>query len=288
MSLLKTEPARSVRTMEELFAIAYAMEEEAALRYDEIASRMQTGGNSSLAGVFARLAQDERGHRDSVVHWSEKASGVAPDPALVRWEMPQTFDDEGAGTTDPDLLTAYRSLSMAVRNEERAFAFWSYVAAHAGSPEIRRAAETMAHEELEHVATLRCERRRAFHRERARARGAGVTSVDAAALERRLADHLEQLASTFAGTTAGRINALATTSRRNAEELTRPGAPSIDLRLFRTIPDDPVVLAELLVDQYLAAAERISDEATLAAAQALAGRAVDRLAWLRADLPEIA
>ena len=32
---------------------------------------------------------------------------------------------------DPRVLTAYRSLAMAVRNEERAFAFWTYVAAHA-------------------------------------------------------------------------------------------------------------------------------------------------------------
>jgi rubrerythrin len=273
--------------MEELFAIAYAMEEEAAVRYDEIASRMQIGGNDSLAGVFARLAEDERGHRDSVVQWSEKARGTPPDLALVRWEMPETFDDEGAGITDPDLLTAYRSLSMAVRNEERAFAFWSYVAAHAGSVEIRRAAETMAHEELEHVATLRRERRRAFHAERARGADEGAM-VDPAALERRLADELEQLAWATGGTMAGRIHALAGEARRNAEELTRPGALSLDLRLSRTIPDDPVLLSELLVDHYLDAAERISDEAALTQAQALAGRAVSRLAWLRADLPQIA
>ena len=55
---------------------------------------------------------------------------------------------------------------MAVRNEERAFAFWSYVAAHAEVAEVRQAAETMAHEELGHVSILRRERRNAFHAER--------------------------------------------------------------------------------------------------------------------------
>ena len=132
MSLLKQEPTRAVRSWRS-FAIAYAMEEEAATRYAEIAGKMRSEGNTDLADVFERLAEDERGHRDSVTMVRE-GGGRAPDPALVRWQLPTTFDDEGAATTDPHLVTAYRSLSMAVRNEERAFAFWTYVAAHAGSP----------------------------------------------------------------------------------------------------------------------------------------------------------
>ena len=50
-------------------------------------------------------------------------------------------------------------------------------------------------------------------------------------------------------------------------------------------PDDPVALSELLVDLYLDAAELIRDEAARARAQGLAGRAIRRLAWLRANLP---
>ena len=122
-------------------------------------------------------------------------SGRAPEPAHVRWDLSDTFDDEGAGTTAPSLLTAYRALSMAVRNEERAFAFWSYVAAHARSSDIREAAETMAHEELEHVATLRRERRHAFHSQRSLAPGAGQRReaiVDVERLERRLAQRLDR------------------------------------------------------------------------------------------------
>ena len=175
MSLLKQEPAGSVKSLEELFAIAAAMEQEAATRYAEIAARMRQEGDPALAEVFERLSADEQGHLDSVVHWSEKTKGQAPDPARIRWELPETFDDEGAATAHPRLLSAYRALSMAVRNEERAFAFWSYVAAHAEVPEIRQAAEAMAHEELGHVATLRRERRSAFHAERRQAHaGAGA------------------------------------------------------------------------------------------------------------------
>lgn len=286
MSLLKSEPAASVRTLEELFAIAFAMEEEAAARYGEIAARMRALGNTGLASIFDRLSEDERGHRDSVVQWSQREKGKPPDPALVVWDPPATFDDEGAGTTDPGLLTAYRTLSMAVRNEERAFAFWSYVAAQAPSPEIHGAAEAMAREELEHVATLRRQRRRAFHVERKAAADA-TREVETADLERALANRLDQLAGTAISTPADRLRALARDARLSADELTRQRDLSLSIRVPSNIMDNITTLSELLVDHYLDTAEHIKDEAALTQAHALASRAVSRLAWLRADLPEI-
>ena len=48
-----------------------------------------------------------------------------------------------------------------------------------------------------------------------------------------------------------------------------------------------VTLAEWLVDRYLEAADHSQDEAALAQAQTLAARAINRLSWLRADVPEI-
>jgi rubrerythrin len=107
----------------------------------------------------------------------------------VRWELPQTFDDEGTGTASPGLVTPYRALSMAVRNEERAFTFWGYIAAHAESHEIGQAAESMAREELGHVALLRRERRRAYHQQRWEIREAryGEPVGSTATLERQLA-----------------------------------------------------------------------------------------------------
>src|SRR5262245_8644317 len=164
--LLKDEPAGTLHSLDELFALANAMEMEAADRYSELADEMTVQKREDLAAVFTQLAAAEREHVDSVTRWSRARRGKAPDPALVRWDAPETFDE--ATMTElkaSQLLTPYRALSMAVRNEERSFAFWSYVAAFAADPEIRSSAEAMAHEELEHVATLRKERRRAYHRE---------------------------------------------------------------------------------------------------------------------------
>ena len=289
MQLLKAEPPAPVKSLEELFAIAHAMEEEAAARYAEIAERMRQEGNPSIAEVFERLSADEQGHLDSVVYWSKREKGKAPDPAQIRWKIPETFDDEGAATTDPRLLSAYRTFSMAVRNEERAFAFWAYVSAHAESQDVRRAAETMAHEELGHVATLRRARRQAFHSERSGTAGgrSRAEAQDTGHLEQRLAEVLESLASTAAPEEQAWLQELAGEARVHAEELasaplaiSASGSPA-------SIPDDPVALAELLTERYLEAADHLRHEEAVARAQAYAGRAINRLAWLRADLPEI-
>jgi rubrerythrin len=289
MQLLKAEPPAPVKSLEELFAIAHAMEEEAATRYAEIAERMRQEGNPSVAEVFERLSSDEQGHLDNVVYWSQREKGKAPDPAQIRWTIPETFDDEGAATTDPRLQGAYRTLSMAVRNEERAFAFWTYVSAHAQSEDVRRAAEVMAHEELGHVATLRRARRQAFHSERSGSAShqVGEVAPNVGDLERRLAELLDALAEISSAANQEWLQSLAGEARHHAEELARAQLSVPDSRLPVTTPDEPVALAELLAERYLEAADRLHDEEAVARAQTYAGRAINRLAWLRADLPEI-
>jgi rubrerythrin len=283
MSLLKSEPVDAIRSMEELFAVAHAMEHEAATRYDELAHRLRDEGNLTLAELFEHLAAEERKHVDSVTRWSRRERGHAPDPGRVRWQLPETFDDEEATTADPRLLTAYRSLAMAVRNEERAFAFWSYVAAHAATAEIRRAAETMAHEELEHVAILRRERRRAYRAERSAP--LELDAGHAEALELRLADQLDRRAGVADAAHAALLRGLAEDARHSAQQLrAQPRLLSRGVPLPGGIPDDPLLLSEMLAERYLEAAEHERDEAVLAAAQGLAGRAVRRLAWLRGDV----
>ena len=288
MPLLKQEPPGPVKSLGELFAIAAAMEQEAATRYAEIAARMRKEGDPALAEVFERLSADERGHLDSVVHWSQSTKGQVPDPVRIRWELPETFDDEGAATAHPRLLSAYRALSMAVRNEERAFSFWSYVAAHAEAPEIREAAEAMAHEELGHVSILRRERRRAFHAERRRTdEGDPKDATSLAALERHLADLLEPLASAAPAPERIRLEGFVEEARRHARELDLNPATSGGVEAGHKSPNDPVALAELLAERYLEIGDMADDEATLRRMQSLAGNAISRLAWLRDDLPEL-
>jgi len=281
-SLLMSEPAGTVESLDELFALANAMEEEAANRYAGLAEDMRRQNKVALAEVFAQLAAAEREHVDSVARWSRSRRGKAPDPALVRWKAPKTFDGETAGEIGTSRLTTpYRALAMAVRNEERAFAFWSYVAAYSQDSEIKQAAEAMAREELGHVSTLRKERRRAYHKEHdeTERRGRGDTvmmQIDARALELRLAAQLADLEHVLVGAAAARTRQLVEETMQMSEKAQGIGKFPVSLQ-----QRDAETISEALADGYLESAESSRDQTQVALLQGLAERAIARLAWLR-------
>jgi len=280
-SLLSAEPAGVLESLDELFALAHAMEQEAANRYDALTEDMRGQGKHDLADVFTKLAAAEREHVDSVTRWSQSRRGKTPDPALVRWEAPETLAPEAAAEVKTSrLMTPYRALAMAVRNEERAFAFWSYLAAYSHDPEIKKASEAMAREELGHVATLRKERRRAYHHEHERssadASDMPLRQIDARQLELRLVAQLGEMEQRLKGPAAARTRDIRQQTIEMADAAT--GLGSFPAAMERK---DPLAVAEALVDGYLDGAERSSDAAQLETLQQLAERAISRLAWLR-------
>jgi rubrerythrin len=185
-----------IASEDDLLTVACALEAEAARRYRDLARWASDEDMGGLAQLFGELAQMEDEHRASVqargsqlldrqinparVHWDllagfdegrlDRPSQARGDrflarpinPARVRWDLPGGFDEAGARSA---LLTPYWALAIAVRNKERAFAFYTYVAAQTASAPIRALAEDLARHELEHAAFLRGERRRAFRRE---------------------------------------------------------------------------------------------------------------------------
>jgi rubrerythrin len=268
-----------------MFAIAHAMERQAATRYADLATRARADGIPDIADLFERLADQERGHADNILKWSQQRCGKPPDPADIKWALPETFDEEAAGELAISrIASAYRVLSMAVRNEERAFTFWSYIAAEAAKPEIREAAERLAREELERVSMLRRARRQAYHAERAyhrpdSARSIGDRLAEAADLERRLAAQLEELAGQLTGDSQIRARELAAQSRTMADEA---AGMSFDGNSGAMDDLDAAATAERLVEDYLDVGDLSRDETIALQTQSLAKRAISRLAWLRA------
>lgn len=297
MTQLTKEPLATVHSLQELFAIAYALEEEASTRYSELAKKMREHSALDTATIFDHLAEQERGHRDQVTQWSRQWTGMVPKPSDVQWELRDTFDDEAAGElAGSRLATPYRALSMAVRNEERAFAFWTYVAAQAEDAAIHQAAEAMAREELEHVALLRRERRGAYHAFRAsvgkatpRLLSARAALAAAADLEARFAKQLRADAAMPANVHTRRRELIAE-SQQMAEETAAFVEPQAERVQPEALvgPPDLIATAERLVECYLEAAEQAADEATLIQAQSLARRAITRLAWLRESDKDVA
>ena len=161
MSELAVLPPAALKSVDEMLAVAHAMEREAAARYATLADCMRRVDQSEIADLFAGLAAEERGHVDSVERLAERMLHRTPDPALVHSALPETFvrEDEANAAA---LLSPYRTLSIAVRHEERAFSFWAYVAAQSDSAALRELAEMFARQELIHAAKLRHARRRHF------------------------------------------------------------------------------------------------------------------------------
>jgi rubrerythrin len=285
MTPLKAEPPGPVRSLDEFFAVAHAMESDAVARYCDTAQLLRQQGADALARVFETLAQTERSHVEQVDAWAAHRNVPTPTTAALPWAVPDTHDappDEVAGSK---LLTPYRALASAVRHEERAFAFWTYVSAHAQRPDVKDAAERMALEELEHVSILRRERRKAFHAERKTSVPAGqsVALISLASLEERLASFVEQHPESAAGQEFAPM--IAVDARRAAATLDKiPPGHNLVISLSN-IPsgsqDDPLAISEYLAEAYLRFAEAATDPDMLTTTQHLAAIAVYRLATLR-------
>jgi rubrerythrin len=265
-----------LRSAKDLLAIAEALEREAASRYRGLSGRMAGQGDHEMAALFESLARMEDAHAGQVVARSQPSRGGDTD-AGVRWETPPGYDEaEARGAT----LSRYQALAFAVRNEERAFAFYTYVSAEAESSELRALAEDLARDELEHAALLRQYRRRAFHENRPAALEIPENLAELAALARRRDAEASAAHRALAETLAalGQFGD-AERFRLLAEEEAQSAGRVSDIpeqRLKNAI--EGLRLLEQGFDHFALIAERSQDEAVVAEAQRLASRMVARLA----------
>lgn len=299
-------PVEAIDSVDELMAIAIGMEHEAAWRYDQLALAMAARGEGELATLFRQMAELEREHEGGLGRWSEREGRPPPPPASFDWRLPETFGDEADGAL-AHTLTPYRALGIAVANEERAFAFYSYLAALAEDADIRLRAEALAREELDHVQQLRVLRRRAFHMDRppprrirrardtqdlaALAHGLELASAElddaaalgldepAAAMLRRQAGAARQRARRFGHAPPGPGGTAAEGAR--VAGLLAPGALTAEGALKLSLRN-----AEEVAEAYMATAEQAVDDALMRQAQDLAEQAVARLAVVRSLLDE--
>lgn len=302
-------PVVEVDTPDQLMDVAMAMEREAARRYQELAAEMERQGNTETAALFRELADEEREHETDIASWGVRESGRKPQPGEFQWQMPETFD---LGETGGYTLTPYRALSIAVRNEERAFAFYSYLAAIAEKAELRERAEAFAKGELGHVKQLRARRREAYHAERrGKPRRIAATSPEqlhalAASLLRSSAELnaalagilqaagqqdpaslLQQIAEAQRDSTAGFSAEEGESEGSQAAEAARtvgilePGTLTAVGALRLGVKN-----AEEMVQIFLDIAEHAGDEQVMREAQELGEQAITHLALIRAQLSE--
>lgn len=298
MGILKTEPAGRVASVDELMAIAHAMEREAGRRYRELSQRMRIQGEDEIAGLFAFLAGIEDKHADQVDTRARAIGGKAPDAAQVRWELPENFDEEEARSY---LLTPFRALAIAVRNEERAFAFYSYLAAGTDDDQVQKFAEDFAKDELDHAGLLRRERRKAWRREGRegpfgfrkmdRPESAEMLRGQAAVMERSAAEGHRLLAASLRAKGDTEIARLFDEAAADEEACAEWIGSKPTSESAMAVPEatpanvvDGLRLLEFAFERYSDIVDTAADEAVMLEAQTLAERALRRLTRLRGSI----
>lgn len=293
---LQLDPSMVVRSMPELFGLVQTLSAQAIKLYLELGTRMADLGNERARVAFSMIEAEQRRHAEALERRITPDLKDSPGP-VRRWADLTIFDDEELGGTR--LATPYRALSVAVRNEERAFSFWTYISAHAENLDIKAEAEQLAREELVHIHQLRAARRRAYHEGRHREiRGArrlpplsrAQFLVEAARTEASLA--------AVHGVIAGRLRVvghpqaggIAQISKKEASAaLVLPnGTPLPSSASGEAVfPDETEALLNLAVErlegaveEYLVVAETSQQEEVVAEAQRLAEAAVRRLTRL--------
>lgn len=294
------------RSAPDLLETAAAVEDAAARRYGELAEEMRRTGNNELEAIFTDLAAEEGAHLQTLQEWAGSEQ-IGRKEGNWRSLLPEASGDDEA-SLDPYALTAYRALSIAVHNEERAFAFFSAVAADAEDPEVRELAERLAHEELGHAAKLRQARRVAY-------RAAGgrpglqrwsfprrpvedLRDLLAAtkALEAGIAARHEALAARHAEVGGPHAEAIAGIARESREAAALRDAAEAAPAIRRLDPEVPgegsAALRDMLLDLeeayafYTGVADVGPDEAAVLEAQRLARSALRRLAHIREALSQ--
>lgn len=299
---------RAVETVDDLACLAAALESEAAARYEALAADMDERRKSDVAALFRQLASEEREHEREARRWL--SSPAAEVPSTAEWILPQP---EGEAATppdfDPDLVTSTRALDFAIHNEERAFHLFVRIAAAAADLTVRERAETLAKEELSHLAALR--RMRAQTRRAERKHPTGSTpwrDPFAANSKEAFMETARALEATFAHKWAtmarvlddvGHVEASRFVGERadHAAELAgitlsdtpMPDEEDPDLPMAKA-PWDALVLlledADEAVEFYTTVAEKGVEDELVAEALRRAEGAVDRLQLVRAMLTE--
>jgi rubrerythrin len=167
--LLVSNPDYGEVTLDTLVAIASEIERESVERYAVLEQAMRRRGETATADAFATMRREEESHVDSVRRWTAALGKTVPSVGEFHWHLPPELSQSWQEVIGSAHLTPYRAFAIAVVNEQRAFALYSYLAAQAANPEVARHAERLAMEELRHAALMRRWRRAAWHAERPQA-----------------------------------------------------------------------------------------------------------------------
>ena len=143
-----------MKSVEEFLAYAIKLEEEAALRFDQLAEAMEAYGNKVVGTLFRRLAKYSRLHLAE----ARARSGFRDIPVMAQdaYNWPDLESPEVAAiwAADP-FLAKNEALEVALASETASYEFYKAVRDNTDDPEIRALATEFVLEEAEHVTWVK-------------------------------------------------------------------------------------------------------------------------------------
>lgn len=147
-------PNEDLQTSVELFlSYAIKLEEEATLRFGQLADAMDAAGNRDVGKLFRKLSDYSRLHLAD----AKARAGFRDVPVMLprEYQWPDFESPETAAIWATDPLIAYdEAMHIALESEKRGHAFYKKIYNEATNPEIRALAKEFVEEEAEHVMWL--------------------------------------------------------------------------------------------------------------------------------------
>lgn len=142
-----------MKSVEEFLVYAARLEQEAALRFDELADVASSFANKDVAAFFRQMAHFSRLHLDE----ARKRGGFhdLPEIGIGQFQWPDEESPEAAAIwgADPN-MDVNQAMELALEAELRGLAFYQDVLNASDDPEIKAMAREFVEEEAEHVAAI--------------------------------------------------------------------------------------------------------------------------------------
>jgi rubrerythrin len=144
------DPASSA---EVFLAYAIKVEEEAALRFGELADAMLTAGNREAGTLFRKLSDYSKLHLAD----ARARAGFRDVPVMLpheyQWPDFESPEQAAIWAADP-MIGKAEALVIALDAEKRGRAFYAFVQAATSDPEVKALADEFVAEESDHVRWL--------------------------------------------------------------------------------------------------------------------------------------
>lgn len=140
-------------SVEEFLAHAIEIEQEAVLRFGQLADAMFAQGNKEVGRLFRQLAHYSQLHLAD----ARERSGYRQLPTLAsdefRWPDIESPEAAAIWAADP-MLGREQALEIALAAEQAGLSYYSDIMRSTADPEIRAFAKEFSEEEAQHVAEL--------------------------------------------------------------------------------------------------------------------------------------